>query len=333
MDARITKQRLGNLISYDWLKMLATIAIFVLVLILLFTMTATRPRKDQEYGIYAYTDLTATTAFSGLGDTLLKDNAFSYDILAVTAESFAGNNYASSIYSARRAAGQGTVMFLTDVPVYKEDEEGNTVLEDGEPVIETPSSLYSFASGSAVDGERPSATGVYDTVYYMQLCEEYLASFFGTDWAESDAFDGERTIEESFSRNDGDKRYRSAEARAEGLEEERARLLKLRTDYLAVRQAFGDGTFSHTAYEETEKDANGDPLLDDSGNEVTYTQNLGINVGELAGLKKLLYYLDDDGKQTTQAVNLCILYNNYLDGHDLCFETVSFLNWLLEEYN
>ena len=33
MDARITKQRLGNLLSYDWLKMLIAIAIAVCVIV------------------------------------------------------------------------------------------------------------------------------------------------------------------------------------------------------------------------------------------------------------------------------------------------------------
>ena len=57
MDARITKQRLANLISYDWLKILVTIAAFVLVLVVLFTTTATRPAKEQQIAIYAHTDL------------------------------------------------------------------------------------------------------------------------------------------------------------------------------------------------------------------------------------------------------------------------------------
>ena len=130
MDARITRQRLGNLISYDWLKMLGTILAFVLVLVLLFTMTATRPRQDQEYGIYAYTDVQAGENFSDLGDALMEKKVFSYDVLTATAESFAGNSYADSVFQARRAAGQGTVMFMTDNPTYETDENGEYVLDE-----------------------------------------------------------------------------------------------------------------------------------------------------------------------------------------------------------
>ena len=317
MDARITKQRLGNLISYDWLKMFVTILAFILVLVLLFTMTATRPKNTQEYGIYGYTDLTATSSFTSLGDTLLDGDVFSYDILSVTAESFAGNNYASATYSARRAAGQGTVMFITDNRVYETDENGDQVLdEDGEPVIKTESQLYSFTGGSAYSGAG-TVTTTYDTVYYMEQCEAYLTAFFGDDWAESDAFDGERTPEQSFARNDGDKRYKTQEQKAQGLEDEYARLRKLREDYIAVSAAFGAGLLSHTVYEVGDSDG---------------TVALGINVGGLSDLNDLLYYTDSDGSQTTRNINLVILYNNYLDGSDLNFETVSFLRYLVDTY-
>ena len=80
MDARITKQRLSNLISYDWLKMLVTILVFVLVLVLLFTMTATRPRKDQEFAIYAHTDLQTDRAFSSLGVAVRCDSPWRSDM-------------------------------------------------------------------------------------------------------------------------------------------------------------------------------------------------------------------------------------------------------------
>lgn len=319
MDARITKQRLSNLISYDWLKMLVTILVFVLVLVLLFTMTATRPRKDQEFAIYAHTDLQTDRAFSSLGDTLEEKKVFSYDILSVTTEGFSGNNYASATFTARRAAGQGTVMFMTDNPTYKKDENGNDVLdENGERVIETQSELYQFAAG-AIDENSITLGAVYDTEYYFSLCEDYLVQFFGDDWTTSDTLDGVRTIEESFARNEKDKRYRSDESKVQGLEDERERVLQLREDYIAVQKAFDEGKLSHTVYE-----------FEEDGK--TYEKSLGINVGGLNLLKNLVYYTDSAGARTTKNVNLVIFYNNYLDGADLCFETVSLLRYLVETY-
>lgn len=320
MDARITKHRLANLVSYDWLKMLVTIAAFVLVLILLFTMTATRPKQWQEYTVYAYTDLSATTEFSGLGADIESRGALSYDVLSVTTESFSASSYSSTIYTARRAAGQGTVMFMTDNRVYKTDEDGNEVIEDGEKVIAQESQLYSFAFDGAYSGPG-TPTVVYDTQYYMEQCEAYLCEFFGDDWRTDAAFDGERTPREAFlARNGDDKRYKTQEQKEAGVKEEEQRLLDLREDYLAVDAAFDAGTLSHTVHTRTEED--GTPV----------SRSIGINVEGLAQLKKLVYYKDGEGKQTTENVNLVILYNNYLNGNDLNFETVSFLNYLLEHY-
>ena len=322
MDARITRQRLGNLISYDWLKMLGTILAFVLVLVLLFTMTATRPRQDQEYGIYAYTDVQAGENFSDLGDALMEKKVFSYDVLTATVESFAGNSYADSVFQARRAAGQGTVMFMTDNPTYETDENGEYVLdENGQPKIAEQSQLYNFAGGSAVHADASAPAAIYDTEYYLALCEDYLAEFFGADWETDDAFDGTTSPEQSFTRrNDKDKRYRTAEQKAMGVEEEKARLKKLREDYLFVRGVFEDGTLSHTAYDFEEEDGS------------VRTLHLGIDVGGLNGLKDLVYYTDSEGKRTTENINLVVLYNSYLFGEDLNFETVSFLRYLVETY-
>ena len=315
MDARITKQRLANLISYDWLKILVTIAAFVLVLVVLFTTTATRPAKEQQIAIYAHTDLQPDEDFSDLAATLLKRDVFSYDILSVTSESFSGNSYASATFAARRAAGQGNAMFITDNPVYKTDDDGNLVLgEDGEPEVETASELYNFAAG-AVDETSRASGAVYDTEYFLSLCEEYLISFFGDDWRTNDAFDGERTPAGSFSRNAKDKRYRTDEARAQGVADEKARLLQLREDYLAVDAAFESGVFTHTAYE----------------NELGETDYLGINVGGLNTLHDLVYYMDGETR-STENVNLILLFNGPLAQNDLRFESISFLNYLLAQY-
>ena len=321
MDARITKQRLGNLISYDWLKMLVTILIFVLVLVLLFTMTATRPKNTQRFDVYAYTDLSPTTSFTDLGDALEREHAFSYDILSVTSENFSGQ-YASAVFTTRRSASQGNVMFMTNNRVYRTDENNEPVLgDDGNPVVETESQLYSFAMGNQRSPDNPYASVVYDSAYYLQLCEEYLVQFFGDDWAENDAFDGERTPEESFARNDGDKRFRTAEQKAAGLQQERERLWKLREDYLYVQDAFADGTLSHATYEGTKVDGS------------AYTASLAIDLSGLNRLQELVYYTDSEGNRTAQNVCLTIFYNNHLYGEDLCFETVSFVRYLVEKYD
>lgn len=49
MDARITKQRLANMLSYDWLKIIGAIALAAVVFCVFFMMIATRATAGQTF--------------------------------------------------------------------------------------------------------------------------------------------------------------------------------------------------------------------------------------------------------------------------------------------
>lgn len=304
MDAKITKQRLGNLLSYDWLKILVVVGIAVVLLVVFFTMVGTRPTKYQTYSIYGYTDLSAGTDEYGLADALENKGVFSYDILKTSVESFSGNEYASTVYTARRMAGEGTVMFVTDLPEY--DENGELTQE---------STLSSLLGDSLYDGK--TVGGFMDTRYWMQECESYLTRFFGADWRTNEE-PSETAVRDSFlARNGKDKRFRSAANKEAGIAQERARIVKLRTDFLFLEQAFENGDLSHTECT--------------AGNGNTYAA--GICVGALKNVSKLFYYVDENNSVTAEHVNVMLFYNDYGVGDDLRYETVSFLRYLVETYN
>ena len=280
MDARITKQRLGNLLSYDWLKMLIAIVIAVFLIILLFTMTATRVTNAQTFAVYAYTDLTAGKDFNSLGSTLKTNEVLSYDILETKTEKFSADDR-YDIFSLRRTVGEGTVMFISDVRTYKTDDAGNPVYdEEGNQVV----------------------------------------SFFGENWRENAEPDAAAVRESFLSRNSGDKRYKTAASREEGVAQERQRLIDLRDDYLTVLGLFENGTYTHTVYEGTDEEGK------------TYESALGINVGNLADISDVAYYTDSEGKAVTEKLNLVILYNNFHEANGMLYEPITFLRWLYEEY-
>ena len=52
MDAKITKERLGLLLSYDWIKIACICIAAVAAWLLLFTSTATRPTRGQAFELY-----------------------------------------------------------------------------------------------------------------------------------------------------------------------------------------------------------------------------------------------------------------------------------------
>ena len=194
--------------------------------------------------------------------------------------------------------------------------------------------MATSSSGPRTQGEKDLATrfrlslvlrvkttsrasgAVYDTEYFLSLCEEYLISFFGDDWRTSDVLDGDRTPEESFARNKKDNRFRSDEAYAQGVELEKARLCKLREDLLAVEAAFEEGLLSHTCYE----------------NALGEEECLGIDVGGLGSLHDLVYYMDGE-ERAADDIRLVLLFNGAHAQDDLRFESISFLRYLVENYN
>lgn len=329
MDARITKSRLANLLSYDWLKIVIAVAVSIVGLALVFSLVSTRPTNAQYFTVYVREDLSVGKDFSSMADTLKEKDVFSYDTLDVRVESFSGNEYAGAAFSARRAAGEGTVMLLSDNRIYETDDEGNFVTDEetGEPIVQTESELYAYAFGSAVTDPEAVAGGAIDTEAYLVWCEQYLAGFYEDgDW-ENGAID-EAAVRQSFlARNGSDKRYKTAAKREQGVADERARIEKLREDYLFVCRQFlpveegGTGLLKHTVYEETAEDGSVRRVA------------CGVALGGLERIKDFVYYTDADGTATAESVNLVLLYNNYTNhGNDLRFEAISLMRYLVETY-
>ena len=81
MDAKITKERLGLLLSYDWIKIACICIAAVAAWLLLFTSTATRPTRGQAFELYTYPGASLQVA-----PDLAKwqsEGALSFDVLEV----------------------------------------------------------------------------------------------------------------------------------------------------------------------------------------------------------------------------------------------------------
>lgn len=302
MDARITKSRLANFLAYDWLKILLAVAAVVAVLSVFFTTVRTRPKGEQEYSLFAYSDLSMGEDAALLGDDLYEKGTFSYDVLLVNAESFSSNMYAGAAFTARRSAGEGNAMFI-----------GNAVLEEGE---DAKSMLRQFVEGYLVqDGGQKTLKILLDVKAYMAEADAYLAQYYGENWREEGAtLDEEKAAACFLARNGKDKRYKTEAKKAQGIEDEKKRFSKLRSDLLTVEAAFESGVLSYTTITTEDGDF-----------------TVGIRLGRLPGLTDLYYYTDAAGNKSAEELNL-VLFNNGDEMGDLKFETVSLLRYLLKEY-
>ena len=299
MDARITKQRLANMLAYDWLKIAGTIVAAVVVFVVFFTMIATRATVGQSFYVYAYNGLETGGEFSQLGNTLQSRNIFGYEILNTGSESFATSKlYGDTVFLARRAAGEGRVMFINDVRT--EDEEGNV-----------HSSLLNFIDNAGTEKE---GFGYFlDPEVFLNDCKTYLENFFGEDL--QGELDHGKARETFMARNAKDKRFRTNAKKEAGILLEEQRLEKLKTDYLLVSAEI-DNSISYVTYTSEVK-----------------THTIGFSMASLH-LTSLVYYTaetEEGEAQTNHDVALCIFNNNDKEG-DLKYETVNFLAFLLEKY-
>ncbi len=314
MDARVTKHRLANMLSYDWLKIAVAVIFAIAALSVFFTMVRTRATDGQTFIVYGHSGLIKGRNADRIDDELVSRGVFSYDVLSVSAENFTNNYMSDAAYSARRAAGEGTVMFVSNHP--KDDPETEEV---------EVSDLWTIA-GYEYDAERgrplaPSdytAEGSIGNAFELDAffggIESELVKFFGEDWRA-----GGEPIEETVravfkARNGKDNRYRFSSAKfEEGVKDEAERVKKLREDYLFVTAAFEEGKLTRVEYPGEEPCA------------------FAVGLGNLRRIGDLYTHPTEEGASPTADLGLMI-YNNGKRLGDLKYEPISFLRYLVEAY-
>lgn len=306
MDARITKHRLGNLLSYDWIKIIATVAAAVFALVVLFTIVGTRPSRAQEYYVHFY-KLDQGTDNLRFSDDL--GSIFSYEILDAGTESFTGNMQSRQAYTLRRSMNEGAALLTTS---YSSSEDEKSPMEE---ICE---------DGLLNTGTSEESMGMFfDPVSYFEDVERYLVRFFGEDFETGELNDDE--VRSFFlEKNAKDKRFRTAAKKERGVELEKERLSGFREDYLFVRERLESGYLTYVQYDSP-------TLIPEEGSEETHpfkTYNVGISLRRLNGLTRLCSYSAEEG--TAEIVLL--LYNNGKVSDVNKYESVSLLRYLIEHY-
>lgn len=302
MDARVTKQRLSVLLSYDWLKILGVIAVTVAALIVFFTVISTRPTVAQKYEVYSYGGLIPAAESEELKDRL--DERFSYDILSVSVETFNEGSMASQALTARRGVLEGSAVFVS---AYSADENTLSAFDQ---------ICYMGVINRPEEGVIEDVGLFYNIETLMKDAESYLARFFGEEWETASSPDEGKVRESFLSRNGKDKRFKTEAQKEEGISLERERVLSIRKNYLAVREAFERGGLTVTRFK-TERNPEGYPV--------------GINLGRLSRLNDLFYYNNAEGKPSKDEVTL-LLFNNGEEYEDAKYESFALISYLLEAY-
>ncbi len=224
MDTKITKKRLGHLLSYDWLKIIGAAVAGILVWTLVFTTTATRIRPSQRFSVFNYTSNTSlnSTDYYKLETELIKNNVFSYEVLEINNNDLAASaEYAGTLLETRLYTDEGNVMFIADI----EDKE--TEYKDEKDNVYYKTHLENFSSGSfsyyMADMSLEAEKG------YFKSLEKYLSNFYG-DWKDEKTLDEDK-VKDAFlmrAKKNKDKRFKTSAEKKKGIEKDVERIEKYR---------------------------------------------------------------------------------------------------------
>lgn len=311
MDARITKQRLSNMISYDWIKIIVIIVAAIFALTTLMSMIGTKPEFQQTMYFIYYRDVNKGDEISYAENLLSAENsnsAFSYEIMETTSLYMCENErYADMALSMRMAAGQYSIGISSErEDPDTEDEKGNKKSYVHELI----------ASGFTL---------LEDVNDYLSDAEKYLNAYYGGDYSEGTL--DEEYLEETFrSRAKGDKRYRTEKSIAEGLKDERARIERTAASLSAVKKAIAEGVFVVAEEEEFSSEYN-------SAKGSFY---LKVGTERMSSMKKYvcLYSEDANGEQISTCEGISLVFYK-LPGENqqyMRFEKLNYLGFLIDTY-
>lgn len=349
MDAKITKKRLGDFLSYEWVKVLAIAVALIMLWSLLFSTTATRLTNDQVFTVINYTGTTVGTGFDKYLNLPVDGSLFSYEVYEIGAvdTETQGGTYAGVLLETRLSTGEGDVMFVADAEQPNSqwavtDADGNPVLdEDGNPTYETDTYLRGFLNGTYYHNVLP-LEDVVEGSYGLKkglltLIDEYLSQFYVKNSTERfDYADGinvtetERLFRERIAEMK-DKRFKTEAQIQAGLQQEIVRIERYRAAMDEYLQNVADGYLAPTESKLVFSDDDGNPLVING----QFGLNLCPDEEKMPGLKEdVFYYMTSaDDKQVMTAKNVNMVFLN-LEGSQpefLC-EKILFVNYLVKEH-
>ncbi len=317
MDNKITKRRLSDFLSYEWILMIVIAVVAIIVWELIFTMTSVRLTTGQQFkyyydqGVYSGTDASLYTLFP-------EYDTFSYDVLEVNSESLT-EDY--NVLSARYSIQEGDIILTSGVEPKEEDKDKNVRIK------------------ALVDSYK-----MYDYDKLLNDAESYLAGFLkdGLDAKTADVADtaniDSAKIETVFrERMRKDNRFRSEEQKKEGIKQETERIERLCVEVKKFRVLLSQGNdffYMYQRYDQlielgnlSEKDKQSYENYKDQE-----PKKYGLMVEKLIGDEtkhSVSEFFKLAGNDNAKDVVLCVFDFLEYQPH-LQFETISFINTIVD---
>lgn len=325
MDAKITKQRLGRLLSYDWLKIVALIVAIIFVWSLVFTMTATRITPAQQFTVFnhqANVSLDLGKFYNEYNKSIEK-GVFSYEVIETnTMDLTTANEYVATMMETRLSTNEGDMIF---VPHIGDKDYAVKPTEEGGATTYTLTYAESFFARYYAYVEN------FDD--YLGDMETYLQTYFGEEW-ETGTLDDAK-VESHFRariQKNKDKRFKKDGEIAQGIADEKQRLEKYRTALMTFNDYLDEGIVRlETVSLKNEK---GEVVQNTAGNAPLLQGNFALNIcpdeNTMSGMKERVYYnvLAEDGKTNKPcSLNMYVMLFDLVGVEEgFQFETLLYIN-------
>ena len=321
------------MLSYDWVKIILTIAGLIVVWAFIFSATSTKITAAQQFSVYNYrgNNNLSREFYDNLEKGFKKDNIFSYEVIETDPYDFVTvGKDTNTVLTARSGVGEGDVIFLSPEfdtnTQYK--EEGTDEIKYKSTYAQTFTQNYYYNIFHFDQNEDGSFT---EDSFFGQM-ESYLSPFFDGDLKNGTL--NEKKAEEHFRariKKNGDKRFKTKKQIEQGIEWENERLNKYRDALLETYGYFEEGlikTESYTiadAFDETKKITH------------AYTLNICPNEKKAENLKNIVSYqttyTDENGetqpKNTAENMNVAFFnYPKYVE-KGFAYESLLYINFVI----
>ncbi len=323
MDAKITKKRLGRMLSYDWLKIIGIAAALIVVWSLIFTMTATRITPSQQFTVFNHY-ANASLDYGSFNDEYNRafDNGvFSYEVIEtdVIDLTTAGENV-YTMCDTRFSTGQGDMMFIPHILDEDRQVDGVSI-----SYLESFFGRYGGINGYIVSWDN-----------YISSARTYLNEYYNGDYVNGTL--NKEKAERDFrarAKANKDKRFRKEKHIQKGVEDEFARFEKYRREFVIFESYIEAGIveFVNVVYKDY---TTGEAYFNEKTGEVLMQGNYALNIcpdeSKMNNLKERVFYSakQEDGTYKRTAQNMCVmLFGLPKMDANFQYETVLYLNTVI----
>lgn len=293
------------MLSYDWVKIILTVAGIILIWSFLFSATSTKITNTQLFTVHSYkgNNLLDSNFKNSLNKGFKEEKIFSYEVIETDYYDYSSTgNETYQLLTTRLSVGEGDVIFLApSISQVLTDEDKTEISFAQEFVSAYYYMLYNFDKDE---------NGNYTDKSFFGEMENYLELFFGENWETGDL--DETTVEKAFKariKKNNDKRFKTKAQIQQGITWEKERLLKYRNALLETYQYMEDG------YIKTEEYAVMDAITEEEAKHY-YTLNICPDENKATKLKDIISYseeyTDDEGlkQDKTKAENMQVAFFN-----------------------